>query len=51
MFPIAVYQSFVATGDVAWLASIRPALDAVAAYLSSHGLSTTASPTVRAEAP
>ena len=38
MMPIAVYYTAASTGDVAWLASMRPALDAVAAFLAAHGL-------------
>ena len=39
MFPIAVYYLASSTGDVAWLTSMRPALDAVASFLASRGLS------------
>ena len=39
MFPIAVYYTVVATGDLKWLASMRPALDAVAEFLAANGLS------------
>jgi len=38
-FPIAVYFSVVSSGDMAWLASVRPALDAIVAYFASRGLS------------
>ena len=30
MFPIAVYQTAASTGDLEWLATMRPALDAIA---------------------
>ena len=38
MFAIAVYFTATAGGDIAWLATMRPALDAVFAYLQSRGL-------------
>lgn len=38
MFPIAVYYTAASTGDSAWLAGMRPALDAIADFLASHGL-------------
>ena len=41
MFPIAVYQTAASTGDLEWLATMRPALDAIAKYLGAHGLNTT----------
>jgi hypothetical protein len=41
MFPIAVYQTAASTGDLEWLATMRPALDAIAKYLGSRGLNTT----------
>lgn len=46
MLPIAVYYAAAAGGDRAWLASMRPALDAVAAYLASRGLAAGARPAV-----
>lgn len=46
MFPIAVYFAATSSGDMAWLASLRPALDAVAAYIGAHGLNASASPSV-----
>jgi hypothetical protein len=39
MFPIAAYYTATSGGDLAWLASIRPALDAIEAFLASSGLS------------
>jgi hypothetical protein len=33
MFAIAVYQTAASTGDLQWLATMRPALDAIAEYL------------------
>jgi hypothetical protein len=41
MMPIAVYYTALATGDMEWLASMKPALQAVQAYLSSRGLDIT----------
>jgi hypothetical protein len=38
MLPIAVYYTAAVGGDLAWLATMRPALDAMAAYLASRGL-------------
>lgn len=38
MLPIAVYYAAASSGDKAWLASMRPALDTIAAYLASRGL-------------
>ena len=38
MLPIAVYYAATSSGDMAWLASMRPALDAVAAFLAQSGL-------------
>ena len=38
MFPIAVYYAATSSGDMAWLASLRPALDAVEAFLAQSGL-------------
>ena len=38
MFFIAVYYTYLASGDAAWLASLRPALDAMARYLAKRGL-------------
>ena len=32
MFPIAVYMTAASTGDLDWLATMRPALDAIAKY-------------------
>lgn len=46
MFPIAVYFTVLATGDMQWLASMKPALQAVQAYLSSRGLDITNAPVV-----
>lgn len=44
MFPIAVYYTVIATGDMPWLLSMKPALQAVQAYLASRGLDKTSSP-------
>jgi hypothetical protein len=38
MFPIAVYFAATSSGDLAWLRSLRPALDAVQAFLAQSGL-------------
>ncbi len=38
MFPIAVYYAATSGGDLAWLASLRPALDAIEAFLAASGL-------------
>ena len=38
MFPIAVYYAATSSGDLAWLRSLRPALDAVQAFLAQSGL-------------
>lgn len=38
MFPIAVYYAATSSGDMAWLGSLRPALDAIEAFLASAGL-------------
>ena len=38
MFPIAIWFAATSSGDLAWLARMRPALDATAAYLASRGL-------------
>jgi len=38
MLPIAVYYTAASSGDLAWLASMRPALDTVLAFLQSRGL-------------
>jgi hypothetical protein len=46
MFPIAVYYAAASSGDLAWLASLRPALDAMGAYFGAHGLNASASPAV-----
>ena len=40
MFPIAVYHTAASTGNLEWLATMRPALDAIAKYLGAHGLNT-----------
>ena len=44
MFPIAVYYAAASSGDLAWLASLRPALDTMVAYFAAHGLNASASP-------
>ena len=44
MFPIAVYYAAASSGDLAWLASLRPAIDAMMAYFSAHGLNASADP-------
>jgi len=46
MFPIAVYYTATSSGDLAWLASLRPALDAMLAYFEAHGLNATTFPAV-----
>jgi hypothetical protein len=46
MYPIAVYYAAASSGDLAWLASLRPALDTMAAYFAAHGLNASASPAV-----
>jgi hypothetical protein len=46
MLPIAVYYAATSSGDIAWLRSLRPALDTVMAYFASHGLNASASPAV-----
>lgn len=46
MFPIAVYYAAASSGDVAWLSSLRPALDTMAAYFAARGLNASASPSV-----
>lgn len=38
MLPIAVYYAATSSGDMQWLASMRPALDAIAAFLAQSGL-------------
>jgi hypothetical protein len=38
MFPIAVYFAAVSSGDMAWLATMAPALHAMETYLASRGL-------------
>lgn len=38
MFPIAAYYTATSGGDLAWLASMRPALDSIAAFLAASGL-------------
>lgn len=38
MFFVAVYYTFLASGDAAWLAALRPSLDAMARYLAKRGL-------------
>jgi hypothetical protein len=38
MFFIAVYYTYLASGDAAWLAAMRPALDSMARYLAKRGL-------------
>lgn len=42
-FPIAVYYTATSTGDLAWLASMRPALDTLLDYYASRGLNMSAS--------
>jgi len=44
MFFIAVYYAATSSGDLAWLASLRPAIDAMMAYFSAHGLNASADP-------
>lgn len=38
MFPIAVFFTFLGTGDLDWLASMKPALDALTKYFAKRGL-------------
>lgn len=38
MFPIAVLHTYLSTGNMEWLRSLRPALDAMAQYLAKRGL-------------
>ena len=42
MLAIAVYFAATSSGDLAWLASLRPAIDAMVAYFSAHGLNASA---------
>jgi len=46
MFPIAVYYTAASSGDLAWLKSLRPALDTMMTYFATHGLNASASPIV-----
>jgi hypothetical protein len=46
MFPIAVYYAAASSGDLRWLASLRPALDTMMTFFAAHGLNSSASQAV-----
>jgi hypothetical protein len=42
MFPVAVYYTATSSGDLTWLQSLRPALDAMMKFFAAHGLNASA---------